>query len=122
MNKKIFTIAILTSMFLTSCKDTAKQVVTEKTTETVTQTPDEIKKSTSTDKNGKTLEMTFNNTKNSATFVLNGETIEMTLDSTTASGSNYKNDHYRFTECHGKTIVKKDDKIVFEAGKEVMPK
>ncbi len=117
MHKLIFTIAILTSLLLTSCKDTPK----EATTVTVAKTSDEIITSSSTDKNGKKLDMSFNNTTNVATAVFNGETFEMTLDSTMASGSNYKNEHYKYTEWHGKTTLTKDNKVVFEAGEEVMP-
>ncbi len=119
MKKNILTIAMLTALFLTSCKENAKQESTEITKkEAVEKTTDEIVTATETDKDGKKLEMSFNNTKNTATLKLNGETIEMVLDSTMASGSNYKNEHYHYTQWHNLTTVEKDGKVIFEAGKE----
>ena len=120
MYNKIFTIAMLTSLFLTSCSNTP--TVTTAAESVTTTTVEETVKSSSTDKDGKKLEMSFNNTTNVATVVFNDETFEMTLDSTMASGSNYKNDHYQYTEWHGKTTLTKDGKVVFNAGEEVMPK
>lgn len=122
MTKKVFTITMLTVLFLTSCKETPKQENTETTSkETVKKTADEIITGKETDKTGNVLEYSFNNTKSTATFKLNGETIEMVAD-TMASGSHYKNDNYNYHQWHGKTTIEKDGKIIFEAGEETMPK
>ena len=121
MTKKIFSIAMLSALFLTSCKETSKQDNTEITAkQTVEKTVDEIIKGKEVDKNGNVLEYSINNTKNTATFKLKAETIEMVAD-TMASGSHYKNDHYNYHEWHGKTSIEKDGKIIFEAGTETMP-
>lgn len=62
---------------------------------------------------GDRLEYMFDNSENTAIFVLNGEKMAMVLDTTMASGSNYKNDNYTYTEWQGITEVKKDGKTVF---------
>lgn len=123
MTKKIVTIAVLTVLFLTSCKETPKQEIVETTAEkTVEKTNEGIINATATDKSGNKIETSFDNNTNSLTLKLNGETIKMTLDSTKASGSNYKNDHYHYSTWHGKTTIEKDGKIIFEAGEATMPK
>jgi membrane-bound inhibitor of C-type lysozyme len=111
MSKCLLSIAILTTLFVTSCKESPKNVTTTPT-ETVEKIPDEIVKSSSIDKEGKRLEMTFNNTKNIATFNFNGETIEM-VEQITASGMWYKNDHYEFTGKGNDVELTKDGKVVF---------
>ena len=113
MQKKILAIAMLTSLILTSCKDTSKQESTEAKTETVATTADEIVKSTLIDKNGKKLEMSFNNTKDVATLNFNGETLEM-KGQETASGIFYKNDHYELQGKGENVELKKDGKTVFK--------
>ena len=122
MKKKVLTIAMLTALFLISCKGTKKQENTETSSkETVQKTADEIISGKEIDKTGNVLEYAFNNTKNTATLKLNGETIELVGDSTMASGAHYKNDQYNYSNWHGKTIIEKEGKIVFEAGEETMP-
>ena len=106
---------MLTSLFLTSCKDTPK----EATTETVTTTADEIVKSSSTDIDGKKLEMSFNNTKNVATLNFNGETIEL-VGQEPASGIWYKNDHYELRGKGNDIELTKDGKLVFSHKDEII--
>jgi membrane-bound inhibitor of C-type lysozyme len=123
MTKNVLTIVMLTALFVTSCKETPKQENKETISKEIVQkTADEIIIGKETDKAGNVLEYLFNNTKNTATLKLKGETIELVADSTMASGANYKNDHYYFTSWHGTTTIKKDGKIIFEAGEETMPK
>jgi membrane-bound inhibitor of C-type lysozyme len=123
MRTNVLTIAMLTALFLSSCKETPKQENTATPAkEIVKKTTDVIITNSETDKSGNKLEIEFNNTKNTATLKLNGETIELVADSTMASGSHYKNDHYKYSEWHGKTTIEKDGKIIFEAGEETMPK
>ncbi|MBP7400679.1 MAG: lysozyme inhibitor, partial [Chitinophagales bacterium] len=75
MANKILVIAMLTVLFLNSCKETPTQESAENTTsETFKNGVDDIVTSTFTDKDGKKLELTFNNTKGTATLSLNGET------------------------------------------------
>jgi membrane-bound inhibitor of C-type lysozyme len=118
MQKKILTFAILTSLFLTSCKETPKQESTEETTETVATTTDEIVTSTSTDKDGKKLEMSFNNTKDVATLNFNGETIEL-IGQKPASGIWYKNDHYELQGKENDVELTKDGKVIFSHKDEI---
>lgn len=112
MQKKILSIVILAALFLNSCKNNS---------ETIKTVPDEIITSSETDNKGNKLDIAFNSTKNTATLKLNGEIIEMTLDTTMASGANYKNEHYYYTNWHDITTLKKDGKVIFETGKESSP-
>ena len=119
MTKKVFTVAMLTALFLTSCKATPKQENTETTSkETVEKTADEIIRGKETDKIGNVLEYAFNNTKGTTTLKLIGETIALVADSTMVSGANYKDDHYNYSQWHGKTTIEKDGKVIFETGEE----
>ncbi|SNB30199.1 conserved hypothetical protein [Flavobacterium psychrophilum] len=112
MQKKILSIVMLTALTLNSCK---------KNSEVTKTVPDEIITSSETDNKGNKLDIDFNNTKSTATLKLNGEIIEMVLDTTMASGANYKNEHYHYTNWHNMTILEKDGKVIFEAGKEKTP-
>ena len=78
----------------------------------VTPTVDEIVKDSVTNPKGETLQMLFNNTTSTATFTLKNEVIEMKQD-TTASGIQYSNENYLFTEWQGKMELKKDGKTIF---------
>lgn len=74
---------------------------------------DDIVKTSATNKAGTRMDMEYNNTKGTVTFTLNGETIKLKAD-TVASGIQYSNDEYVFTEHQGKAILKKNGKVVFE--------
>ena len=114
MTKKILTFAMLTALFLNSCKESPKKENKETSkTETVEKTVDEIVKSSSTDKDGKKLEMTFNNTKDLVIINFNGETMEL-VGQKPASGIWYKNDHYELTGKGENVVLKKDGKTIFE--------
>ncbi len=73
---------------------------------------DEIVIDSLTNKEGKMLKMLFNNTQSTATFTYENETIEMKQD-TTASGVQYSNEHFVFTEWQGQVDLKKDGKSIF---------
>lgn len=73
---------------------------------------DEIVMDSLTNKEGKMLKMLFNNTQSTATFTFENETIEMKQD-TTASGIQYSNEHFVFTEWQGQVDLKKDGKSIF---------
>lgn len=113
MTKIFLTIAILTALFLNSCKETPKQENSETTTtESVEKVDDNIVTSLSTDKDGKKLEMTFDNTKGTTTLNFDGETIELVAQKS-ASGIWYKNENYELTGKGNDIELKKDGKIVF---------
>ena len=112
MTIKILTFAMLSALFLNSCKDTPKQDTDMGATENVDNTNDEIVTTTSTSKDGKELDITFNNTKGTATLNFNGETIEMTQQRA-ASGIWYKNDQYELRGKGNDLELRKDDKVVF---------
>lgn len=114
MTKKILTVAVLTALFLNSCKETAKQETVEATTaEAVEKVADDIVKTTSTDKDGKKIEISFNNTKETATLNFNGETIEL-VGQKPASGIWYKNENYELTGKGNDLVLTKAGKVIFE--------
>ena len=113
MKTKILGVAILSSLFFASCKETSKQENEVVTTETSEKNTDEIVTSSATDKDGKTLEISFNNTKNTATLDFNEEIIELNGEKA-ASGIHYKNDHYELTGKGENVELKKDGKTVFK--------
>lgn len=64
------------------------------------------------DDKGNTLNLKFDNTAGTATLVFVNDTIYLTQD-TTASGIQYSNENYMFTEHHGEAILTKDGTVVF---------
>lgn len=114
MANKILVIAMLTVLFLNSCKETPTQESAETTTlETFKNGVDDIVTSTFTDKDGKKLELTFNNTKGTATLSLNGETIELVAQKS-ASGIWYKNENYELRGKGNDIQLTKDGNVIFE--------
>lgn len=59
------------------------------------------------------LSLNFDNTSKLLKFDLNGEFCELKQD-TTASGIQYSNEHYTYTEHQGHILLMSDDKIIFE--------
>lgn len=113
MTKSVLTIAMLTALFSTSCKDIPKQENSEATpTEATGEVADDIVTRTSTDKDGNTLKMTFNNTKGTATLDFEGETIEMDAQKA-ASGIWYKSENYELRGKGNDIELKKDGETVF---------
>lgn len=114
MATKFLTIAMLSALFLNSCKETPKQENLETTTtETVENSNDDIVTTTSTDKDGKELKMRFNNTKGTATLEFEGETIKMDQQRA-ASGIWYKNDQYELRGKGNDIQLTKDGTVIFE--------
>ncbi|MBD8389362.1 MliC family protein [Dysgonomonas sp. BGC7] len=111
--KKVFLVFCVILISLTSCNHSRSNNEKVSQKEVVGQKPDEIKQGVETNQKGDNLEYTFNNTKNTATFIFNGEKIEMEADNTKASGANYKNDNYSYTNWQGITELKKDGKTIF---------
>ena len=110
---KILSIALLSTLFLNSCKDKPENDAETGTVETVDNSADDIVTSTSTNKDGKTMEMTFNNTKGIATITLDGETIVMEQQRA-ASGIWYKNDQYELRGKGNDIQLTKDGNLIFE--------
>ncbi len=122
MAKNIMAIAIIITIFLSSCNETPRQESPETTArETTEKGKDDIVSTSSTDKDGKTLQLTFNNSNGTATLDFNGETIEM-LAEKAASGIWYKNDHYELRGKGNDIELKKDGKIVFTHTDDVVRK
>lgn len=113
MTKYFLTIALLTTLFLSSCKETPNQDSTETAaTETFENSSDDIVNISSTDKDGKKLEMSFNNTKGTVTLNFNGDTIEL-AGKKAASGIWYKNENYELRGKGNDLELKKDGNLVF---------
>lgn len=113
MKSTLFLSGILISLLAGSCQK-AERAVGQTSLQTVTNQPkaDEIVRDTVTNKEGIQLVMAFNNTRQTATFILNGETIKL-KHNPTASGINYSNAEYEYTEHQGEMTLRKDRKIVF---------
>ncbi|WP_026809539.1 MliC family protein [Arenibacter latericius] len=113
MTKGILTLALLSALFLGSCKEAPKKgdVETE-TTETIEKNIEDIVTTTATDNDGKMLQMTFNNSKGTATLDFNGETIELEAEKA-ASGIWYKNDNYELRGKGNDIELLKDGEVVF---------
>lgn len=111
--KKVFLVFSVIMMSLVSCNQNQPSKENTSKSVAITQAPDDIKQGVETNLKGDKLEYTFNNTKNTAIFILNGEKIKMIADNTKASGANYKNDNYSYTNWQGITELKKDGKIIF---------
>lgn len=120
MKKQTLFILAMASIGLFSCKNISGKENVEAVVDSlkvdsiavVTPTVDEIVKDSVTNPKGETLQMLFNNTTSIATFTLKNEVIEMKQD-TTASGIQYSNENYLFTEWQGKMELKKDGKTIF---------
>ena len=113
MTKYFLTIALLTTLFLSSCKESPNQDNTETTAaETIENAPDDIVNISSTDKDGKKLDMSFNNTKGTVTLFFEGDTIEL-IEEKAASGIWYKNEDYELRGKGNDLELTKDGKVVF---------
>ncbi len=110
--KKLFLVFALFASLLASCNRNKSNNETSQTGVTE-QKSDEIINGVETNLKGDKLEYAFNKTRNTATFILNGQKIEMVADNTKASGANYKNEQYTYTNRHGVTELQKDGKTIF---------
>ena len=103
-------ILIITVSLLGSCLNQKSDKVT-----TIKNTPfqqPEIVRSTVTSQEGITLKQTFNNASGTCVLELKGEMIELKQERM-ASGIKYSNQHYIYTNWHGKTRLLKDGKLIF---------
>ncbi|WPR70574.1 MliC family protein [Flavobacterium sp. NG2] len=113
MRLPFITTILLTTLSLTSCKETAKTENEDSITETVEKNTDNIVTNTATDKDGKKLEMSFNITKDIAVLHFEGETIEL-VGQKPASGIWYKNDTYELRGKGQEITLTKDGQTVFK--------
>lgn len=111
--KKVFLVFSMAMILLASCNQNKSNNENLSKNDIAIKNSDEIIRGVETNFRGDKLEYAFNNTMNTGTFILNGEKIEMIVDTTKASGANYKNDNYSYTNWQGITELKKDGKIIF---------
>lgn len=123
MTKNKILTALLISFLATSCKETSKQEnKTPDSTSSILIAENENKVEKWTDKKGNILEtISFSETDNTLKLKLNSDTLVL-KGVPSGSGSHFKNDHFEYIQWHGKTIIEKDGKVIFEAGEETMPK
>ena len=117
MNRTILSLAMISALSLTSCKDTSKQsteitTVTEPAADSI-MAGNEVIRTSSIDKNGKALHMVVNPIKGIATVNFNGETIEL-MQEKAASGVWFKNDTYELRGKGNDLELTKNGKVVFQ--------
>lgn len=117
MTKNLLTIAVLSTLLLSSCTGTPKQENAETASREVV--ADDIVTTSSTDEDGQKLEISFNNTHGTATLNFNGETIEL-VQQKAASGIWYKNDEYELRGKGNDIDLTKDGELVFSHKDEIV--
>lgn len=114
MTKKFLTIAMVSALFVTACKETKQESAEITTSDSVENTvTEDIVTMKSTDKDGKELNIAFNNTQGTATIDFEGETAELTTQKA-ASGFWYANDTYELQGKGNDVMLIKDGNLVFE--------
>jgi membrane-bound inhibitor of C-type lysozyme len=99
----------------TEVKTTVDSTITSSTIDGQTKA-DTLVIDTTINAEGTKLISRFDNSKGLATLDLNGEKIDLVQD-TMASGVQYHNEHYVYSNWHGETELKKDGKVVFKSKK-----
>lgn len=115
-NKIIFVLAIFVTYFWASCQQTNQQEAVDADTvvgETIDVPEEEIFEATLTGDDGKILYAEFNNTNETAVLVFEGDTILLTQD-VMASGIQYSNELFNYTEHQGHATLTKDGEVIFE--------
>lgn len=113
MIKRTLSLALLSALVLTSCKENPKQETTEiQETETSADVEDDFVSTSYVNKEEKELEVVYNNTQGTATFVFDGETVELEQQQS-ASGVWFKNDTYELRGKGNDIELKKDGEVVF---------
>ena len=113
MTKNIIALFTISSLIFTSCKNEKPVEASIPSVKTETQTS-EVTDGSVTDSAGNVLKY-HSTTEDSLTVYFKNDTIELTRK-TAASGNNYSNDNYIYTEWHGTTILEKDSVVIFKAG------
>lgn len=113
MIKRTLSLALLSALVLTSCKENSKQETTEvQETEISADVKDDFVSTSYVNKEEKELEVVYNNTQGNATFVFDGETVELDQQQS-ASGVWFKNDTYELRGKGNDIELKKDGEVVF---------
>lgn len=113
MIKRTLSLALLSALVLTSCKENSKQETTEvQETEISADVKDDFVSTSYVNKEEKELEVVYNNTQGTATFVFDGETVELEQQQS-ASGVWFKNDTYELRGKGNDIELKKDGEVVF---------
>ncbi|MFD2555180.1 MliC family protein [Sphingobacterium tabacisoli] len=116
MNRRYWSILLMGAIVsTTACQSNSKQASENQSTtieKTVGSDEANIVIDSLTDDKGNTLNMTFDNVAGTATFVFHKDTILLKQD-TTASGVQYSNENYTFTEHHAEAILTKNGTVVF---------
>lgn len=114
MTKNFLALGVVATLFLNACKETPKQNQAESsTTEIVTNTQDDIVKTSSTNNEGQTLQLIFNNSEGTVTFNFKGETVTLRQEKA-ASGIWYKNESYELRGKGNDLELKKDGDVIFK--------
>lgn len=113
MIKRTLSLALLSALVLTACKENPKQETTEvQETEISADVEDDFVSTSYVNKEEKELEVVYNNTQGTATFVFDGETVELEQQQS-ASGVWFKNDTYELRGKGNDIELKKDGEVVF---------
>lgn len=113
MIKRTLSLALLSALVLTACKENPKQETTEvQETEISADVEDDFVSTSYVNKEEKELEVVYNNTQGTATFVFDGETVELEQQQS-ASGVWFKNDAYELRGKGNDIELKKDGEVVF---------
>lgn len=113
MIKRTLSLALLSALALTACKENPKQETTEvQETEISADVEDDFVSTSYVNKEEKELEVVYNNTQGTATFVFDGETVELEQQQS-ASGVWFKNDTYELRGKGNDIELKKDGEVVF---------
>lgn len=116
MDKKYWSVLLIgVILSTTSCQNNNKQASDDQSTSiehSVGADEADIIIDSLTDDKGNILNMKFDNAAGTATLVFHKDTILLTQD-TTASGVQYSNENYTFTEHQAEAILTKNGTVVF---------
>src|SRR5690625_1500744 len=113
MIKRTLSLALLSALVLTACKEKPKQETIEvQETEVATAVEDDFVTTTYVNEENKELEVVYNNTQGTATFVFEGETVELEQKQS-ASGVWFKNDSFELRGKGNDIELLKDGEVVF---------
>lgn len=116
MEKRYWSLLLMGALLgTTACQNSNKQTTEDQSTTMETPVKTEETKlivDSLTDDKGNKLNLTYDNTAGTATVVFGQDTIHMTQD-TTASGIQYSNENYTFTEHQAEAILTKNGTVVF---------
>ncbi|MBL1409039.1 MliC family protein [Sphingobacterium faecale] len=116
MEKRYWSLLLVGALLgTTACQNGNKQQTEDQSTGLETPIKTEVPKliiDSLTDDKGNKLNLTFDNAAGTATLIFGKDTIHMIQD-TTASGIQYSNENYTFTEHQAEAILTKNGTVVF---------